>query len=93
MEEEHAAYERGLAAGPRIPAGSDVDLEMRVRLVDGDTVISDTAEDAGLAVRDEWFSKSLCRRTTTHRARSTSTKRGYSPSLREFPTTRTTSCC
>ena len=51
MEEEHAAYERGLAVGPKFPPSSDVDLQMRVRLVDGDTVISDSAEDAGLAVR------------------------------------------
>lgn len=51
MEEEHAAYERGLAVGPKVPAGSDVDLQMRVRLVDGDAVISDSAEDGGLAVR------------------------------------------
>lgn len=48
LEEERAAYEEAVAAGPAIPAGQEPNLGMRVRLVHGDEVIADSAE-GGLA--------------------------------------------
>lgn len=46
---ERASYDRGVAEGPKFSAGTDVDLEMRVRLVHGETLIGDSVVDGGLA--------------------------------------------
>lgn len=48
LEEERAEYEAAITSGPAIPAGNEPDLGMRVRLVHGDELISDSA-DGGLA--------------------------------------------
>ena len=55
LAEEKAAYEAGLAAGPRVPAGAPVDLGMRVQLVHGDELIADSATDGGLVGADAKF--------------------------------------
>jgi oligoendopeptidase F len=55
LAEEKAAFEAGLAAGPRIPPGSPVDLNMRVLLVHGDGVVADTAADGGLVGAEAKF--------------------------------------
>ncbi|KXZ48820.1 hypothetical protein GPECTOR_25g405 [Gonium pectorale] len=49
LREEEAAYKEAVAAGPAIKPGQPFDLGMRVRLVHGDELISDSAEDGGLA--------------------------------------------
>ncbi|KAF5828250.1 oligoendopeptidase [Dunaliella salina] len=48
LEEERADYEVAVNTGPAIPPGSEPDLGMRVRLVHGDELISDS-NDGGLA--------------------------------------------
>lgn len=47
LEEEKKEYEEGIAAGAKYPVGSDVNLDMRIKLVHGDLVVSDSA-DGGL---------------------------------------------
>ncbi|KAG2444565.1 hypothetical protein HXX76_001310 [Chlamydomonas incerta] len=49
LREEEADYKEAVAAGPAIKHGQPVDLKMRVRLVHGDEVISDSETDGGLA--------------------------------------------
>ena len=48
VSEEKKSYEAALLEGPKFPAGADVNLDMRVLLVHGDEVISDSSM-AGLA--------------------------------------------
>ena len=55
VAEETAAYEAGVAAGPRIPPGAPVDLGMRVQLVHGDELIADSATDGGFVGADAKF--------------------------------------
>lgn len=51
---ERAAYDKAVQEGPKFPAGSSVDLDMRVMLVHGDEVVSDSNE-AGLAAACKKF--------------------------------------
>lgn len=44
---EKAVYDAALRAGPRFAPGEEVQLNMRVRLVDGDEVIADTEQEGG----------------------------------------------
>ena len=55
IAEEKAAYEAGVAAGPRIPPGAPVDLGMRVQIVHGDELIADSATDGGFVGADAKF--------------------------------------
>ncbi|GFR51274.1 hypothetical protein Agub_g13582 [Astrephomene gubernaculifera] len=55
LREEEEAYKAAVAAGPAIPPGQPFDLGMRVRLVHGDEVIADSAEEGGLAGACERF--------------------------------------
>ena len=45
---EKKIYEAALSAGPKYKPGDSVDLDMTVRFVHGDLVISDSAKDGGL---------------------------------------------
>jgi Zn-dependent oligopeptidase len=57
---EHAAYEKAVKEGPKYPRGSNVDLDMRVLLVHGDEVISDSSQSGfagACAVYKEWVAK------------------------------------
>ncbi len=56
LESEKAEYEAGVKAGPALPPGTEPDLGMRVRLVHGDEVISDSAQ-GGLAAAHTQFKK------------------------------------
>jgi hypothetical protein len=47
LAEEQVEYEQAVLAGPKYPPGSDVDIGMRVMLVHGDEVISDSETDGG----------------------------------------------
>lgn len=47
IAEERAAYEAAAAAKAVTPACTRVDLDMRIKIVDGDAVIADTEADAG----------------------------------------------
>ena len=48
MEEEHAAYDAMAATlDAATEADGEIELDMRVRIVDGDEVIADTAADGG----------------------------------------------
>ncbi|KAJ3319689.1 hypothetical protein HDV06_006105 [Boothiomyces sp. JEL0866] len=50
IKSEKIEYEKAIKVGPKYKPGETVDLKMRVRLVHGDLVISDSAADAnGLA--------------------------------------------
>jgi len=56
---EKKQYDEAIASGPALTAGSNVDLDMRVLLVHGDQVISDS-NDGGLTnacrIYKEWLS-------------------------------------
>jgi hypothetical protein len=52
---EKAAYESALKVGPKYKPGDSVDLDMRVLLVHGDEVISDSQVDGGLTKACEKF--------------------------------------
>ncbi|KAG2489329.1 hypothetical protein HYH03_012161 [Edaphochlamys debaryana] len=54
LKEEEADYKAAIAAGPAIKPGQPFDLGMRVRLVHGDELISDSAE-GGLAAACDKF--------------------------------------
>ena len=45
---EKEAYDAALVSGPKFASGESVDLDMRVKLVHGDTVVADTSELGGL---------------------------------------------
>ena len=45
LKEEKAAYEKARTEGETKIADEDIDLDMRIRIVDGDEVLADTAED------------------------------------------------
>ena len=45
---EREAYMEGFEIGPKYRAGMEVDLDMRILLVDGDVVIADSKENGGL---------------------------------------------
>ena len=47
VRREAAEYAAGLVAGPARAAGSGADLDMRVRLVDGESLIADSGEPGG----------------------------------------------
>jgi hypothetical protein len=60
VAEEKEAYDRAVAAGPKYPKGSSVNLDMRVLLVHGDEVIADSAEgglNAACGVYKQWLSQ------------------------------------
>ncbi|RMZ53669.1 hypothetical protein APUTEX25_003203 [Auxenochlorella protothecoides] len=48
VAEEEVAYREALEAGPRIPPGSPVDLNMRILLVHGDETVADTEVEGSL---------------------------------------------
>ena len=58
VRQEKLAYEGAVVEGPKYPAGSNVDLDMRVLLVHGDEVISDS-NVAGLSAACEAYKKWL----------------------------------
>jgi hypothetical protein len=45
LKEEKAAYDKKRAECATTPSCENVDLNMRIRIVDGDDVLADTAED------------------------------------------------
>lgn len=47
LKEEQAEYEKAVVAGPKVKPGSEVDIGMRVVLVHGDEVISDSETNGG----------------------------------------------
>jgi hypothetical protein len=47
LEREKQAYEEALRAGPKLAPGQAAQLNMRIRLVNGDEVIADTEEEGG----------------------------------------------
>ena len=61
---EKVAYEE--AAGTSTSeAGKDVELDMRIRIVDGDVVIADTASDGGFLATCAKFEKYIAARFRT----------------------------
>eukprot|EP00879_Flechtneria_rotunda_P029429 GHRR01031834.1.p1 GENE.GHRR01031834.1~~GHRR01031834.1.p1 ORF type:complete len:136 (+),score=27.46 GHRR01031834.1:367-774(+) len=65
LDKEKQEYEAAVKAGPKFKPGQEVDLGMRVRLVHGDELISDSETDGGFQgacakfkawVRQQYFS-------------------------------------
>ena len=54
IKTERQAYEAAVKIGPKISPGTDVDLDMRILLVDGDDVISDTGNDGFVAACEKY---------------------------------------
>ena len=54
VKEEKKSYDQALQEGAKFPAGSDVDLDMRVLLVHGDDLIADSSESGLTAACDTY---------------------------------------
>ena len=61
VAEERKEYDAAIKAGPKIKAGTAVDLDMRILLVHGDEVVADSSEPGGLpaacAKYEGWLKK------------------------------------
>eukprot|EP00193_Tetraselmis_chui_P018148 CAMPEP_0177782156 /NCGR_PEP_ID=MMETSP0491_2-20121128/18288_1 /TAXON_ID=63592 /ORGANISM="Tetraselmis chuii, Strain PLY429" /LENGTH=772 /DNA_ID=CAMNT_0019302379 /DNA_START=172 /DNA_END=2490 /DNA_ORIENTATION=- len=55
LKQEKQKYTEALKAGPAIPAGSEVDMAMVIRMVHGDEVISDSAKEGTFAAASNKF--------------------------------------
>jgi len=62
LAEEKAAYEEAAAKEATCAPSASVDLDMRIKLVDGDEVIADTAADGGFLATCDKFSKYIQQR-------------------------------
>jgi hypothetical protein len=55
LKQEKHKYTEALKTGPAIPAGSEVDMAMVIRMVHGDEVISDSAKEGTFAAASNKF--------------------------------------
>ena len=62
LEEEKASYDKKRAECATAPSCEDIDLNMRIRIVDGDDVISDTAEDGSFLATCKKFEEYVQKR-------------------------------
>jgi len=61
LTNERADYDEAVKAGPAV--SGDLDLGMRVRIVDGDEVIADTKEEGSFIATAEKFERYVKQRT------------------------------
>jgi len=57
---EKAEYEAAVKAGPKVTG--DLDLNMRIRIIDGDEVIADSADDGSFTASASKFERYVCNR-------------------------------
>lgn len=62
LKEEKVAYDKKRAECASAPSCEDIDLDMRIRIVDGDTVLADTLEDGSFLATCKKFEEYVQKR-------------------------------